>query len=77
MKLTVVGYKHSKGNYEGYDYENYVFSCVRPAIEKCGEVGQIVSNIKVKAKYLCELPEIGAEVEPYYDSYGNCVRLNV
>lgn len=77
MKYTVIGYQRKQGNYQGYDYDNYVISCVRPADKQRGEDGQIVEILKIKARFLQALPELGTEIEPIYNSYGNCVGFNV
>lgn len=72
MKYTVIGYKHSTGKYQGYDYDNYVFSCVRQSNAEHDEKGEIAEIFKVKANQLTSIPEIGAVVEPVFNRYGQC-----
>lgn len=73
-KYQVIGFQRKSGEYNGIKYDNYVFSCIRPA-HPDNEKGDIAVLIKVKADLLQSLPEIGDEVTPYYDRFGRVASL--
>lgn len=70
---TVIGYQHKQGTYNNVDYDNFVFSCVRDADSKKGEVGSVAVLLKVKTSLLDRVPDVGEAVSPCYDRFGHVV----
>lgn len=74
---AVIGCQHKVGTYNGINFDNMVFSCVYPADEKKGEVGEIAIILKVKTSLLSSIPEIGDKVSPVYDRFGHIIDLRI
>lgn len=45
---SIISVRHSKGTYEGSDYDNIVFQCFSDDVPKGLLVGQPIEDIKVK-----------------------------
>lgn len=73
--MLVVGIQHSKGSYNGYDFDNYKLHCLSPASGQESE-GQLCDVIKVP-KDLFESSKItvGDEVVPFYDRFGRITKI--
>ena len=83
--MTVVGVQNKQGNYQGNDYNNYLFHCTT---EDVNSLGKITEVIKVKAVKLSEVfghpmgPSefeklIGNDIRVYYDRYGQVSEISV
>lgn len=44
--MKIVGFTFSKGNYEGYDYDNVIMHCVATGRES--DIGSVTSVVKIK-----------------------------
>lgn len=75
-QYEVIGIQHKKGNYNGQDYDNMVFSVTSPANEKNGDIGLIASVIKIKTSLVETVPSIGDLISPLYDRFGRVVGLS-
>lgn len=42
--MKIVGFSFSKGNYEGYDYDNIIMHCL-----DTGDIGSVVTTVKIKS----------------------------
>lgn len=73
----VIGYKHKVGTYNGFNFDNMVFSCTTPSVEANGEVGEIASIFKIKTSLLSSIPEIGDKISPVYDRFGHIIDLRI
>lgn len=77
-KYSVIGIRHSSGNYQGKEFDNYYFHCIRPADESCGEVGQICEIFeKIKASNLEFVPQINDFIEPFYNRFGKVETVRI
>lgn len=73
---------HSKGNYQGNDYDNIKFLCLDDIMPKNLLAGEPVYTLKVKTNIVIDTfgksiesidwkSLIGAEIIPTYDRFGN------
>lgn len=76
-KFTVIGIVHSEGSYEGQQYNNYNFHCIKPADTSKGQVGSLCEIIKVKSSILDKLPQVDDIIIPVYDRYGRVQSIIV
>ena len=72
-EYVVIGIQHRKGTYEGKDFDNMIFSCIRPADNYKEEQGEIAALFKVKTSNLKSIPQLQEKVMPIYDQYRNVI----
>ena len=76
----VIGIERKKGNYQGFDFDNYVCYCVSEVANTNEKKGSIVEIIKLKAKDVEKLNPftwINKNLEVYYDKYQKPIHIHV
>lgn len=76
-RYDIIGIQRKQGTYDGKEYDNYVFSVIRPADTKNNEQGSICSVIKVKTSSLDIIPNIGDTISPVYNRYGQVQSITI
>lgn len=74
---TVIGWAHRVGEYQGKQYDNMVFSCLRPADELKQEQGQIAEVFKVKTSALTDPIHVGDQIRPIFNRFGQIDGIDV
>ena len=76
-KLSVIGISRSTGDYNGTEYDNTYFHCIKPANEEKGQQGQLCEIVKVKTSSISVMPQINDFIEPVYNRFGQVQTINV
>lgn len=78
MEYTVIGYKRSSGEYQGYKFDNLLISTIRPAAEdnpnECGEIAEI---FKVKSSAVHGSLELGSTIRVLYNRFGKVESVEI
>lgn len=86
--MNILAIKHSKGNYQGADYDNIVFQVFSDDAPKGLLCGQPVEDIKVKSDTVIDCfgksiksidweSMVGSEVLPTYNKFGQVTAIAV
>ena len=86
--MVVISVKHSKGTYEGAEYDNIVFTCFSDDVPKSVLAGSPVEMVKVKADTVVDVlgksissidweSIIGAEIIPVYNKFGQAQSFSI
>ena len=86
--MVVISVKHSKGTYEGAEYDNIVFTCFSDDIPKSVLAGSPVEMVKVKTDTVVDVlgksissidweSIVGAEIIPVYNKFGQAQSFSI
>ena len=86
--MYILAIKRSKGNYEGNDYDNIVFTCVSEDVPKSLLAGTPLESLKVKSDIVVDIlgksissidwdKLVGAEILPVYNKFGQVSSFSV
>ena len=86
--MCILGIIHSKGNYQGNDYDNIKFLCFDDDVPKGLLAGQPVYTVKVKSDVVVDCfgksiksidweKVIGSEILPTYNRYGQPIAISI
>lgn len=86
--MYILAIKRSKGNFEGNDYDNIVFTCVSEDVPKSLLAGTPLESLKVKSDIVVDIlgksitsidwdKLLGAEILPVYNKFGQVSSFSV
>lgn len=86
--MTILAIIHSKGNYQGNDYDNIKFQCFDDMQPKGLLAGMSVYTVKVKSDVVVDCfgksiksidweKVVGSEIIPTYDRYGQPTAISI
>lgn len=74
--MLVVGIQRSKGEYNGFKFDNYKLHCLVPASSDKEQEGQLCEIVKVPvAMFEASKVTVGDEITPLYDKFGRLVSF--
>lgn len=76
-KLSVIGISRSTGDYNGTQFDNTYFHCIKPADTSKNQSGQLCEIIKVKTASIVTMPELNSFIVPVYNRYGQVQTIEV
>lgn len=76
--MKVVGFVRSKGNYQGYDFDNFKVHCVYDVDQTSERQGQLTTVVKVPTSiFNSQSVCIGDSVDFIYDRFGKVTGMSV
>lgn len=86
--MYILAIKRSKGNFEGNDYDNIVFTCVSEDVPKSLLAGTPLETLKVKSDTVVDIlgksinsidwdKLLGAEIIPTYNKFGQVASFSI
>lgn len=74
--LTVLGFERSKGEYQGFNFDNLKLYC-ESDVERDSLTGSAVETIKVPFANLDFTPKVGDVIKPVYNRFGKVEAIEI